>query len=315
MSSIAPTAASDRRLYPAIVALVGPTAVGKSALALALARRYDAEIVSVDSRQVYRYMDIGTAKPTRAEQAEVRHHMLDLVAPDAPYSAQRFVSEGNAVLRRLAALGRPALVVGGTGFYLRALLDRPGFPPVPPAPEMRASLTAQAEREGVESIHRILAARDPRTAARIHPHNLTRVIRALEVVEALGAVPEPALGEPIPTLYLGLTTERKTLHRRIAERVRAQLQAGLVAETATLLTMGYEPACDALTGFGYREMVAHLQGRMSLADATERYTAATRQYARRQYTWFRADPRVQWLDIEDRLCERAATSIDGWLRP
>lgn len=276
-----------------------------------LAPRFDADIVSVDSRQVYRYMDIGTAKPSRAEQAAVRHYMLDLVEPSETYTAGAFAAEASRVLDRIAAEGRAALLVGGTGFYLRALLDGLVLPPVPPNDSLRARLRAEAQAGGSAALHSRLRAADPLSAQRIHPNNLPRVIRALEIVEALnGPVPSAEASER-RALYIGLQMDRAALGEVADRRVRAQMDAGLLEETRALLAMGYNPNSPALSGFGYREMVRHLRGELTLDEAIAAYQTATRQYIRRQMTWFRADSRIHWLEAgED---ERAATLVEEWL--
>jgi tRNA dimethylallyltransferase len=296
-----------------VVVLVGPTAVGKSALALHLAERFDAEIVTADSRQVYRYMDIGTAKPTPSEQAIARHHMIDLVEPSDTYSAQRFREEGLRVLRGIAATGRPALVAGGTGFYIRALIDGMVLPPVPPDHAYRADLRALAAADGAEVIHARLASSDPASAARIHPRNVPRVIRALEIVRAIGGpVPVQPSAGAIPALFVGLSLDRAELDAIADARVLAQMEAGLLRETETLLAMGYSPESVALSGFGYRELIAYLRGDWSLDEAIAGYQSATRRYIRRQLTWFRAERRITWFhprnDI-DAVSERVAAYL------
>lgn len=295
---------------PPVVALLGPTAVGKSALALELAHEFGGVILSADSRQVYRYMDVGTAKPHKLEQARVRHYMIDLVAPDEPYSGQRFAREATAIVRRLAAEGRPVFVVGGTGFYVRILLDRPRLPEVPPDQRLREQLRT----ESPDSLHARLAEADPTSAARIHPRNASRVIRALEIVHHLGG-PVPPLTEPdsIPALYLGLRRERAALQSIADRRVLQQVQNGLVEETELLLLMGYESSLPTLQGFAYRQMVDYLEGRTKLADAVEKYQIATHQYIRRQMTWFRSDPRIEWVDVDAATLSRLRERIAIWL--
>jgi tRNA dimethylallyltransferase len=287
-----------------IIVLVGPTAVGKSGLALQLAEDVGGEILTADSRQVYRYMDIGTAKPSHLERARVPHHMIDLVEPSDAYSAQRFRREGDRVLRAIHARGRVAIVAGGTGFYIRALMDGGPVSSVPPDAELRARLRAVAEAEGNETLHRRLAAVDPASAGRIHPNNLPRLIRALEIVELTGApVPLPRQEDALPALYIGLTRDRAALDTIADSRVLAQVGAGLVEETRDLLSMGYEPDSVALSGFAYREMTWYLQGACDLDRAIALYQLATRQYIRRQYTWFNADERITWFDVESQTDE------------
>lgn len=287
--------------------------MGKSALALRLAQRYGADIITADSRQVYRYMDIGTAKPSGAERSLVPHYMLDVVEPSDTYTAARFRDEAGRVLARTAASGRPVVIAGGTGFYVRALLDGLSLPAVPPDPNRRAEYAAEAESLGAQALHRRLEGLDPASAARIHPNNLARVIRALEIVEETGRpVPAPAAGTPRHPLYLGLSMERRALHMIADRRVLQQVDAGLVEETRLLLEMGYDSASPALSGFGYREMVDYLSGRCTLAHAIEDYQAATHRYIRRQMTWFRADRRIHWMDGSDPDAG-ACRLIDEWL--
>lgn len=258
-------------------------------------------------------MDVGTAKPTRAEQALAPHYMIDLVSPDDVYSAQRFAEEGRRVLAAIAAEERMALVTGGTGFYIRALLDGQVLPEVPPNPELRERLMIRAKDEGGLVLHAELAAVDPTSAQRIHPHNLPRVIRALEIVEALGTpVPVGGWGVTVPALYLGLTMSRPLLHRVADARVHRQVVEGLVAETRRLLEMGYRPDLAAMQGFGYRQMVAHVQGRLSLDQAVEEYKAATRQYIRRQMTWFNRDTRIHWLEAGETAFDHALSLLEEW---
>ncbi|MBV9281137.1 MAG: tRNA (adenosine(37)-N6)-dimethylallyltransferase MiaA [Chloroflexi bacterium] len=312
-------------ITPPVVAIVGPTAVGKSHLALELAQRLPADIVTADSRQVYRYMDIGTAKPTREERVRARHFMIDLIEPNRRYSAKEYRDEGRRVLRRIAARGRIALVVGGTGFYVRALLDGIMLPDAPPNHGLRARLREEAERSGPETLHRRLRELDPASAARVHPNNVVRVIRALEVIDCLGGpvptaaagvtpdVPGPPTGEQIPALYLGLSMNRERLRRAADRRVTAQVAAGLVEETRLLLTMGYGLDCPPMQGFGYRHMAAYLEGRCGLQDAVQEYQTATHQYIRRQMTWFRADSRNQWLVGESDAVLTARRLIEEWI--
>lgn len=300
--------------FPPVIAIVGPTAVGKSRLALELAEELRADIVTADSRQVYRYMDIGTAKPSRAEQACVRHYMIDLVTPDEPYSVKRFGVEARRVLERVRAMGRVAFVVGGTGFYVRALLDDMSLPAVPPNPPLRAELKADAQAHGSGALHARLAAVDRSSASRIHQNNLPRIVRALEIVEYLGAPVPPQPSVPgTPALYLGLHRDRERLYRAADARVRAQVRAGLVEETRLLLEMGYGFDLPALAGLGYREMVAYLRGEIALERAIERYQAATRHYIRRQLTWFRQDRRIVWLDAGPRAPDEARMHVGRWL--
>lgn len=297
-----------------MVAFVGPTAVGKSALALELANEFSADIVCADSRQVYRYMDIGTNKPSPKDQARIRHYMLDLVSPDDTYSVQRYVAEGTRVLQRIRSEERVAFAVGGTGFYIRGLLDRMSIPEVPPEPQLRDQLRHEAERLGAETLHRRLATLDPNSAARVHPNNLPRLIRALEIVELTGRpVPTFAPNPSISALFIGLTMGRDKLRRVAAGRIDEQIEIGLVAETERLLDMGFSPDLPALDGFGYRQMMAHLRGETSLEQAARDYRTATYKYIRRQMTWFRGDKRIHWIESAPQAIEEVRRLIADYL--
>lgn len=300
---------------PPIIAIVGPTAVGKSALALELARQLDACIVSADSRQVYRYMDIGTDKPSLQIQAEVRHYMIDVADPSDAYSVQRYTREGHRVLRRLAHEGRPALVVGGTGFYIRGLLDRVQLPEVEPNSELRAHLRHEAKVHGPQVLHARLTELDEASARRIHPMNTPRLIRALEIVQAIGGpVPPSTSAGPLPALMIGLWLERDELRARADRRIEQQISAGLAEEAALLLQMGYSPDLPSLDGFGYRQMIAYTRGEVNLETAVAEYKVATHKYIRRQLTWFRADERIHWLSAAKDPPQRALSLIEPWLQ-
>ncbi len=273
--------------------------MGKSAAAVRLAHRYNAEIVSVDSRQVYRYLDIGTAKPTAAERDAVPHHLIDLVDPDEPYSAVHFRADAERVLVDISLRGRVAFLVGGTGHYFQALLDRLEIPAVPPHPEFRREMEGFVRERGGNALFERLREVDPGAAAFVAPTNIRRVIRALEVTHFSG-VPFSELGrrrgDPLPALRLALTTERSNLHRMIDERVEQQLRDGLVEEARRVLEMGFDAGLPPLAGLVYREAIAVVQGRMSVSEAARRMKETTHAFARRQYTWFRRDPMLRWID-------------------
>jgi tRNA dimethylallyltransferase len=284
---------------PRIVCVVGPTASGKSALALALAERLGGEIVSADSRQVYRGLDVGTAKPTPAERLRVPHHCLDLVEPDVAFDAARFRAAAAAAIDDVVRRGRVPFVVGGTGLYLRALLR--GLCPAPPrVPAVRAVLARMIEERGVPALHRDLAALDPPTAARVGPHDAVRVVRALEV----GLTSGRRLSEwqsahrfadvPYDALVVGLARPVPELDRLIAERARAMLAAGLLDEVRALRAGGVADDAPGLQAVGYREMLACLDGRLTLDEALAATVGATRRFAKRQRTWFRRDSTIRW---------------------
>ena len=282
-----------------ILALVGPTATGKTALAITLADHLPVEVVSADSRMVYRWMDIGTAKPSRAEQQRAPHHLIDVVDPDEPYSVALYQRQALAAIGRIQARRRLPVLVGGTGLYVRAVCDGLQIPAIPPDPGYRAALEERAAREGWAALQAELARVDPESASRIDPRNVRRVIRALEVYHATG-VPFSAWQRQTPppfrTIFIGLNLARDDLYRRINERVDQQVRAGLVDEVRSLLDRGYDVGLTSMSGFGYREMAQYLLGELDLPTAIERYKRATRRYAKRQLTWFRPDRRIHWLD-------------------
>jgi len=290
---------------PPLLVIVGPTAVGKTAVALCVAERLGAEIVSADSMQVYRGMDIGTAKPTPEERARVPHHLIDMVEPDQEYSLAHYQRDATAAIAAIHARGRLPLLTGGTGLYVRAVVEGLNLPPAPPDPALRRRLEDLAAAEGVGAVHAMLAQVDPEAAARIPPANLKRVIRALEVYYQTGTPISTlhALDRKRPRRYniltFGLDLPRAELYRNIAERVTAQLQRGLVEEVRRLLQRGYGEHLVSMQGLGYRQIACYLQGRCSREEAVARLIRDTRRYAKRQYTWFRADPTVRWLCLPD----------------
>lgn len=282
-----------------LVCLVGPTATGKTALALELAAALGGEIVSADSRQVYRGLDIGTAKPSAAERARVPHHCLDLAEPEESYDAARFRAAGSAALHGVQARGRAAIVAGGTGLWLRVLLR--GLCAAPPrAPALRAALRALAARCGVPELHRHLLLLDPLAAARIHPHDGVRLERALEVAFASGrrlSDWQAAHGfaeAPYDALVIGLDVPPAELERRIAARAEGMVRAGFADEVRALRTRGVPDAAPAWASVGYRELRAHVDGACDLDAALGALVTATRRFAKRQRTWFRAEPGIVW---------------------
>jgi tRNA dimethylallyltransferase len=283
-----------------LLVIAGPTGVGKTATAVALASRLDLEVVSADSRQVYRGMDVATGKPTEAERRAVPHHLIDVVDPDDTYHAARFRADARAAIAAVHARGRLPAVVGGTGLYVRALLR--GLDPAPPADaEFRRELAAIAEREGRRALHERLARVAPEAARRLHPNDHVRVMRALELARA-GALDREQVqwrqgGGEYRVLYVGLTMDRRTLARRLRERATAMVRGGLLEEVRRLLARGYDPSLPAMHGLGYREFVQVARGALDAAEALRRMQRDTVRYARRQWTWFAREPEIQWLDV------------------
>ena len=279
----------------ALLALVGPTASGKTEAALAIAPHLGAEIVSVDSMLVYRGMDVGTGKPTAEQRATVPHHLLDLAEPSERFTVARFQELARGVLRSVA---RP-LLVGGSGLYLRAVVDDLAFPPEDPV--VRASLEAEADDLGAEALYRRLAEMDPVAAARIEPGNVRRIIRALEVTAISGA-PFSSFAaswdryDSNRVRPAGIRLDREAQRARIAERVLAMLENGWLDEVQALMDRGFGAWLTASQAIGYAELAEHLDGRLSLDEAAERTVKRTRELARRQMAWFRRDPRIRWFD-------------------
>jgi len=300
-----------------LLVLLGPTASGKSALALWLASRLGGEIVSADAMQVYRGLDIGTAKPCPAERAAVPHHLLDLYEPDQRCSAGDWARLASAAIAEIRGRGRWPLVVGGTGLYLRALLQ--GLAPVPPRPPLvRERLERQCARRGPERLHRLLARLDPAGAARLAPTDRQRVLRALEVRFATGqplaalVARSPFAGDVVPALKLGLRLARPELYARIDARVRMQIERGWVEEVSGLLRRGLPDSAHAMKALGYRTLVRHLRGELGLAQACALIQRDTRRLAKRQITWFKREAEVLWFDALDPMCyDRILQTIGG----
>ena len=286
-----------------LLAIVGPTGVGKSALALKLARRHGGEVINVDSRQVYRGMDVGTAKPSLDDRAALPHHLYDVADPDEAFTLVHFLALARYALADVHRRGALPILVGGTGQYAWALLEGWETPDAPPQPTFRARMTHLAEIEGYEVLHRRLEAVDPEAAQHIDPRNVRRVVRALEVHAATGApLAEAQQKQPPPydALVLGLdASSRSDLHRRLDERVDRMLAAGWVEEVRGIIASGYSPHLSALSSMGYQELAAHLAGEIPLAEAAQRIKNAHHRLARRQYAWFKpADPRIHWLTAD-----------------
>ena len=292
-----------------VLFIVGPTGVGKTTLALSLARRFRGEIINADSRQVYRLMDIGTAKPTPDERAQAEHHLLDIRDPGDNFDLASFLVLAKAAIGATQGRGHLPVVVGGTGQYIWALLEGWEVPEVPPDFAFREAKQREAQQHGPRFVHHQLVELDPDRAAALDPRNLRRVIRALEIYHSTQKRPSDLAkqAKPMPNaLVIGLTLDREALYRHIDERVDRMMAAGFLEEVQRLASHGYEPGLGPLAGPGYRELGRYLAGQMSLDEAVQRTKFQTHRLARRQYAWFKLeDARIKWLEagaagLEDR---------------
>lgn len=283
--------------------LLGPTGVGKTELALDVAEEIGAEIIACDSRQVYRLLDIGTAKPTRAERRRVKHYLIDVVDPDEEYNAGRYAREAREAIRRLSQKGKPILLVVGTGLYFRALVrgifDAPSIPR-----EIRKRILTEAGKRGQAAMHERLAEVDPESAERIHPNDPQRTLRALEVYEATGKPLSDwwrngqRVHQEIEPRLVGLTRPRETLYERVNHRVERMIEEGLIEECEALLKKGYSPNLNSLRTLGYQEIFEHFEGKRDLKATVNLIQRNTRRFAKRQMTWFHRVPGVLWWDVE-----------------
>ena len=285
-----------------LICIVGPTAVGKTEIAIQLAQHLDAEIVSLDSRQIYREMDIGTAKPTPDQRGAVPHHLIDCVDVDQPFSVAEYQRLADVATTEIWERGKGTMAVGGAGLYFRGLIDGLFEGPGADA-EIRAKLQREAAEHGNAALHERLRQCDPETADRVHPNNRVKVIRALEVYELTGK-PISALQEQwkrnkprYPFRAFGLDMPREALYRRIEDRVDRMVEIGLIEEVKGLLDQGYPRDCVAMQSFGYKELIDYLDGVRTFDEAIALLKQNTRRFAKRQLTWFRNDPRIDWLDV------------------
>ncbi|MCL0035927.1 tRNA (adenosine(37)-N6)-dimethylallyltransferase MiaA [Dehalococcoidia bacterium] len=300
-----------------LLAIVGPTAAGKSELALWLGREFDAEIVSADSRQVYRYLDIGTAKPTPEERGLVPHHLIDIVDPDEGFTLATYKDLAYATIDAIQRRGKLPLLVGGSGLYVRAVLEGWSIPQVPPDPQIRQELEARAEAGAGQTIFQELRRLDPEAAGEIDPRNLRRVIRALEVCHSTGRRFSELRKRTPPdfdTLIIGLTVERAGLYRRIDSRVDRMIEQGFVEEVSGLIGRGYSPDLPSMSSVGYQEIGRFLSGETDLATAVQRVKYETHRLARHQYAWFRLnDERIHWFESNEETGNQALELIFRWL--
>ncbi|MFH0768791.1 MAG: tRNA (adenosine(37)-N6)-dimethylallyltransferase MiaA [Chloroflexota bacterium] len=285
-----------------LIAIVGPTAIGKSQLGLRLAQAFNGEIVSADSRQVYRHMDIGTAKPSPQEQTLVPHHLVDIVSPDQDFSLALYQNLAYSAIKEIQQRNKLALLVGGSGLYVWALLEGWMIPRVTPNSELRNSLNERAMRGETGELYQELVKADPVAAQKIDPRNIRRVIRALEVIKGAGYPFSKLQGKespPFAPLIIGLTADRAELYRRIDSRVDQMIAQGLVEEVKKLVDMGYGFGLPAMTGIGYKQIGMFLRNELTLETAIQQIKFETHRVARHQYSWFRLkDSRIQWFDIQ-----------------
>lgn len=283
-----------------VIGIVGPTASGKTALSLPVAQSLKGEILCMDSMQVYRHMDIGTAKPTKGEQALVPHHLMDIREPGDSFTVTQYSEEARKVLESVSV----PILVGGTGLYLQALSQPMDYGTVSGDEEIRRKYHEIADTQSNEALHAILKRKDPVSAAKLHPNDVRRVVRALEVFDLTGqplsrqAAPDPDASEWDFRLY-AVDWPRETLYHRVDRRVDAMIRDGLPDEVEALLRSGVSPDCQAMQGLGYKELIPVLAGEMTLEDAVSLIKLRTRHYAKRQLTWFRRDKSIRWLPSTD----------------
>ncbi|MDO8444525.1 MAG: tRNA (adenosine(37)-N6)-dimethylallyltransferase MiaA [Deltaproteobacteria bacterium] len=301
-----------------IVVIVGPTASGKSKVALELAERFNGEIVNADSMQVYRYMDIGTAKPSKEYRERVRHHLIDIRNPDEEFDAAQFRDEASKGVEDILSRGYLPIVTGGTGLYLKALTE--GLFDVPKVDkELRARLRKEVEDSGISALHKRLAEVDPVAAERIGPYNTHRIIRALEIFYLTG-IPisqhqkSHAFSErPYDCMKIGLSVEREALYKKIDDRVDNMIKEGLVGEVSRIIAMGYRPETKAMQALGYSQICDYIAGKCGLDEAVSLIKRETRHYAKRQMTWFRRDDEIAWFDTkEEDYLERIFGKVRGF---
>jgi tRNA dimethylallyltransferase len=284
-----------------LIAIVGPTGIGKSRLALRLAGLFQGEIISADSRQVYRYLDIGTAKPLPPELSFIPHHLIDIIDPDEDFSLARYQEMAYQAIEDIYQRGRLPFLVGGTGLYVKAVLEGWQIPRVSPDPEFRYNIEKRASEGNIDELYEELVNIDPDAAAKIERRNVRRVIRALEVHAKTGK-PFSQLGNKISPAFIpfiiGLTAERSELYRMVDRRVDEMIERGLVREVENLLKMGYDLSLPSMSGIGYRQVGQFLKGELTLPEATQKIRTETHRFIRHQYAWFRlGDEKIRWFDV------------------
>ena len=281
-----------------VVVILGPTATGKSHCAIEVAKRFNGEIISGDSMLVYKSMNIGTAKPTAEELIAVPHHLVDILPPEASFNVVDFVENAKRLITEINSRGKLPIIAGGTGLYIKALLEDYSFNSVNEDTELRHKLEQEAAELGAEALHQRLAELDSEAAERIHPNNVRRVVRALESALSGDTINQQVAEErPYDALVFGLNMERSALYERINRRVDLMLDAGLEQEVRQLLEQGVLPECQSMQSIGYRQMVWYINGSMSYEDAVDKLKQATRNFAKRQITWYKKMPYIHWIDL------------------
>lgn len=301
---------------PRLIAIVGPTATGKSALAVELALTFSGEVINADSRLFYRGFDVGTAKPSLHERRGVTHHLIDCLRPDESFNLASFLDATRGLIGEIAVRGRLPILAGGTGQYVWGLIEGWDVPKAPPDEELRRGLEKQLAEKGVDSLHARLRAADPAAAAAVDAKNPRRGIRALERAAAglEGGGPRKAAEPPYDVFVIGLTMPRPELYKQVDRRIDAMVAAGWVEEVRRLIGSDVPPEAHAMSSIGYREMAAHIARDMTLAEAVAAAKKATRRLVRHQYNWFKlADPRVRWLEPGSDLSNRAKAAVQAWL--
>jgi tRNA dimethylallyltransferase len=281
-----------------IIVILGPTASGKTSLSINIARQFNGEVISTDSRQVYRFMDIGTAKIKPKETEGIKHYMIDVVNPDQQFTLADFVDQAKKAIDEIHKKGKIPIITGGTGLYIRAICDNYKIPRIEPDYALRQKLQEEVAQHGSEYIHDKLKKIDPETAEKIHPNNTRYVIRAIEINKAIGDKKQDLKEKPIyDVLKIGITMDREKLYDRINRRVYDQIDEGLVNETKTLLQKGYSEKLPSMSSLGYPEMLKYINGELMLEEAIELLQINTRHYAKRQLTWFSKEKDIYWLEV------------------
>ncbi len=300
-----------------LIAIVGPTGVGKSRLALRLAHKFNGEIVSADSRQIYRYMDIGTAKPDRQELSLVPHHLVDIINPDELFSLAQYQQLASKAIYTIYQRQKLPLLIGGSGQYLWSVVEGWEIPKVAPDPDLRYKLEEKAARGGGEELYRELLMRDPIAAKRVDRRNIRRVIRALEVSKTKNQPlhRKPEKSTPYNVLIIGLTMDRAELYRRIDSRIDSMVERGLVEEVKKLINMGYNLDLSSMSSIGYRQIGEFLEGKAILEAAIQQIKFESHRLVRQQYNWFSPkDDRIRWFDVQNSIEPEVATLVDRFIK-